>query len=146
MLQWSWSDRTIALDPAQPVPALGVRSPQALEPLPGLGVDAIADPARLALPVLDSFESRRELTRADLRHLLPRRSPDGGVRRDQADALTVPVLGGEAFEQRVRVRREAHFEGAVPLIRPDPVEDDYASRSPNGDVAGEVVDELLALP
>src|SRR5215211_4706311 len=107
-----------------------------------LFVDSVGNPARPVLAMLDRRERRRELAGADLRDLLARRPPHGGVRGHEADALTVAMLGGKALEQRVRVRREPHLERPVLLFGADTVEDDHAARAAYGNEAREQVDEL----
>src|SRR3954451_24748992 len=54
-----------------------------------------------------------ERGRGDLRHLDPRSVLQGGVARDQDDVLATTVLGREALEHCVGVRRIAHLERAA---------------------------------
>lgn len=143
MLQWSWSNRTLALDPAQPVRKSAIRAPETLQALSSLWIQLIADPARLVFPVLHGVEARGELPRADLRHLLPRGASHGRVGGDQADPLPIPMLGGKALEQRIGIACEPHLEGTEARVRPDPVEDHDAARTADGDEARERIDQLF---
>ncbi len=144
MLQWSWSNRTLALDPERPVLNLTVvGAAEAFQALASLSVDAIADAARLAFPVLHRREPRREFPGADLRHLLSGGAPDGCVRGDEADPLSVPVLGGKALEEGIGVAGETHVQCSEARVGPDPVEDHDASSSADCDEARERVDQLI---
>ena len=58
------------------------------------------------------------------------------------DALTVPVAGGEALEQRVGIRCVANGKRADLVLLTDAVEDDDTTRAAHGDEAGELVHEL----
>ena len=78
-------------------------------------------------------------------HLLPRRSTDSRVGGHETHSLTVPVLGGQALEHGVGVRREANLERPVLLVRTDAVEDDNAAGAMHRHEAGQQVDELAAI-
>src|SRR5439155_6600680 len=97
-------------------------APHSFQRLARLRVEAVADAAGLVLRVLDGFEVAEEGPRRQLLHLLPRRAPNGQVRRDEDDVMAIAVLGREALEERVRVLVEADLERPVGLVRAGPVE------------------------
>ena len=55
------------------------------------------------------------------------------------------MLGGQALEHGVGVRREANLERPVLLVRTDAVEDDNAAGAMHRHEAGQQVDELAAI-
>jgi len=126
-------------------PNSAVGAPQALESLSRLGIDAVADAARAILAMLHRLEHGGELARADLRDRLAGGAPDGCVRRDQANAFTLPGLRSQPLEQSIRVRREAHLELTVPRVGSHAVEDDDSAGPADGDEARQSVDQLLPL-
>jgi DNA-binding MarR family transcriptional regulator len=91
-----------------------------LELLPRLGIERVAEVVRAVLGERDGFQVRRGTLRRSASALLPRRSSDGDVRRDEADDLRRAVLGRQPLEQRVGVLRVAHLERTVRLVRPLP--------------------------
>lgn len=83
-----------------------------------------------------------ERVRRDAARLLPRGAAHGKIGGDDPDLLRAAVLGGQALDQRVGGRGEAHLERAVHGIVADAVEDDDAAGTPHGDEAGERVHQL----
>jgi hypothetical protein len=92
--------------------------------------------------VLGRAEVAKEGLRRQLADLDPGRSPHGEVRGDETYLLAVPALGGQALEQRVRVRCIANLERAAVEVVAVPVEDDDATGALLGDEARQSVDEL----
>ena len=90
----------------------------------------------------DGLHVTEERRRRELLHLLPGRPANGDVGGDEAHDLVRAVLGREAFQERVGVRRITHLERAVRLVRPAPVEHEHPSRAFQGHEAGELVAEL----
>src|SRR5581483_12284001 len=123
---------------------LRLAATQPLEPLARLVVEPLADAARPLLAVRGGAELGEEGPRACLAHLLARGPAHGRVRGDHEHRLAVAVLGGEALEDVVGVRREAHLQRPHPSLDAGAVEDDDAARAPQGDEARQVVDQLVA--
>src|SRR5215211_765058 len=107
-----------------------------------LFVKPIGNPAGLVFAVLNRGQGGGELGGADLGDLLAGRPTNGCIRRNETDALTAPMLGGEALEKRVGVRRETDLERPVLLVDPDAVEDNDPTCTLQGYEARKQVDEL----
>src|SRR5215216_3702692 len=115
---------------------------QPFQSRPRLFVNAVADPARVFLAVLDRRQIGGELARAQFRDLLTGGAANRSVRRNEDYPLTVAMLGRQPLEQRVGMGHEADVERTVAFVRADTVEDDDAAGAPQGDVAREQINEL----
>ena len=73
-------------------------------------------------------------------------STDFTIGGDHPDLLLSSVLGGEALDDRVRLRGEANRQVPVRRVLADAVEDDDAACAAHCDEARQAVDQLLALP
>jgi hypothetical protein len=122
-----------------------VGAPQALEAFTRLRIETVADPAGAVLAMLDRFERRGELARADLRNRLTGSPSDGRVRGDEAHPLAVPGLRSQPLQQSVGMRSKAHLERAVALVGSRAVEDDDTAGPADRNEARQGVDQLLPL-
>lgn len=119
---------------------------EALEPRACLLVEPIAEPARRRLRVRDAGELIEKGAGRPVAHLLPARSTDCGITRDQQDRLPSSVLGCEPLEHGVGVGGVAHGQRPDPPLLTVTVEHDHAVRATDGHEAREQVRELLPVP
>src|SRR5712691_7900978 len=80
-------------------------SAESFETRARLGVDAIGETGGPLLAVGRGPKLAEERLRGDARDLAARGAQNGRIGRDDHDTLAVAVLGGEALEERVGVRR-----------------------------------------
>src|SRR5215213_6217561 len=113
-----------------------------LEPRARLGIQRVREPRALLLLVPRLLQVGEEGSGRALLHLLPGRTEDREVGRDQADDLAVAVLSGEALEQRVRVQSVPDRERPQLGIAAGSVPDEEAPRTTHGDEGGERVRQL----
>jgi hypothetical protein len=91
-------------------------------------------------------EILQEVLRRDPAGFLSGGSADFTIGGDHPDLLLCAVLGGEALDERVRLRREANSQVPVGRVFADAVEDDHAACAAHCDEARQAVDQQLALP
>jgi hypothetical protein len=91
-------------------------------------------------------EIPQEVLRRDSAGFLSGGSADFTIGGDHPDLLLCAVLGGEALDERVRLRREANSQVPVGRVFADAVEDDHAACAAHCDEARQAVDQQLALP
>src|SRR5205823_225810 len=84
---------------------------QALEPGGSLRVELVRKPAGDLIAMDGRLEVTQKGLRRELRHLPTGRPEHGGVARHEQHALVLAMLGSEALEQVVGVRRVADREG-----------------------------------
>ena len=91
-------------------------------------------------------EIPQEVLRRDPAGFLSGGSADFTIGGDHPDLLLRAVLGGEALDERVRLRGEANSQLPVGRVLADAVEDDHPTCAAHCDEARQTVDQLLALP
>src|SRR3954447_26925193 len=92
-----------------------------------------------------ALEVLQEPLRRTSPRALSRRAPDRLVGGDHPHLLPLAVLGREALDDAVRVRREPHGEVAMHHVVANSVEDHDAASAAQGDEARELVDQLVAV-
>src|SRR5215211_7270599 len=141
------SYKCVALDPGTDASCAGPNllqaTTEALEAVPGLLVDSIGDLRTRRLGVPHRCQLLDQQPRAQRRHLLTGSAPDRRVGGDEADALGVAVLGGEALEQVVGMGRVANLERAIVGALAGAVEDEHTSGAAKRDEARQRVAKLL---
>ena len=101
-------------------------------------------PSRCRLRAL--VEIPQEGLRRDPAGFLSGSSANLTIGGDHPDLLLPTVLGGEALDERVRLRGEANGQVPVRRVLADAVEDDHPPCAAHCDEARQAVDQLLALP
>src|SRR4051794_5773881 len=120
-------------------------SAKTFEACPRVRVELVGQPAGRLPDRARRDEVVEERLRGEVRDLTSRRLENGGIRGDEQHPLELAVLGGEALEERVGVRREANGERTFLGGLSDAVEDDDATGARRRDEARERVDQLAAV-
>jgi hypothetical protein len=120
-------------------------SAQSFKALSRFFVHAISDSVSAHFIVDGLVESREEVLRAPLLHLLPRGAANGRIGGDEADGLARSVLRRQPLEERVGMLRVTDLEWPVHLLLPVAVEDDYAPGAVQRDEARQAIDEFAAI-
>src|SRR5579864_5699603 len=134
-LRWTQHDTNIC--------SLAFAASKPLEPRQGGRIESVAEVAPHPVDVRRRHELGEEGPRGQDPHLHPGRPAHGLVGRDDGHLLSAPPLGGEPFDERVRVLGPAHLERAVALVGTEPIEHEHTARALRRHPARQQIAQLL---